>query len=66
MAKATGSHLISRALQPEGITNVFTLAVDRILLNPALQRASASEKPALVNIAVQRAISPRAEAAIKG
>ena len=31
---------------------------------PALQRAQESERPALVNIAVQRAISPRAEAAI--
>jgi acetolactate synthase-1/2/3 large subunit len=33
-------------------------------LAPALQRAFASRKPALVNVAVQRAISPRAEAAI--
>jgi acetolactate synthase-1/2/3 large subunit len=33
-------------------------------LAPALERAFASGKPALVNIAVQRAISPRAEAAI--
>ena len=33
-------------------------------LSPALQRAFASGKPALVNVAVQRAISPRAEAAI--
>jgi hypothetical protein len=29
-----------------------------------LQRAFASERPALLNVAVQRAISPRAEAAI--
>ena len=33
-------------------------------LKPALERAFASGKPALVNVAVQRAISPRAEAAI--
>jgi acetolactate synthase I/II/III large subunit len=33
-------------------------------LEPALQRAFASERPALLNVAVQRAISPRAEAAI--
>lgn len=33
-------------------------------LTPALQRALASGKPALVNVVVQRAISPRAEAAI--
>ncbi len=33
-------------------------------LAPALQRALASSRPALVNVAVQRAISPRAEAAI--
>ena len=33
-------------------------------LGPALQRAFAASKPALVNVAVQRAISPRAEAAI--
>jgi acetolactate synthase I/II/III large subunit len=33
-------------------------------LTPALERAFASGKPALVNVAIQRAISPRAEAAI--
>jgi acetolactate synthase-1/2/3 large subunit len=33
-------------------------------LRPALERAFAANKPALVNVAVQRAISPRAEAAI--
>ncbi len=33
-------------------------------LEPALKRALAAEKPALLNVAVQRAISPRAEAAI--
>jgi acetolactate synthase-1/2/3 large subunit len=33
-------------------------------LAPALERALASQKPALLNVAVQRAISPRAEAAI--
>jgi acetolactate synthase-1/2/3 large subunit len=33
-------------------------------LAPALERALASAKPALLNIAVERAISPRAEAAI--
>jgi acetolactate synthase-1/2/3 large subunit len=33
-------------------------------LEPALKRALAAGKPALLNIAVQRAISPRAEAAI--
>ena len=33
-------------------------------LEPALQRAFASGRPALLNIVVQRAISPRAEAAI--
>ena len=33
-------------------------------LQPALQRAFASGRPALLNVAVQRAISPRAEAAI--
>ncbi|RMF86243.1 MAG: thiamine pyrophosphate-binding protein [Nitrospinota bacterium] len=33
-------------------------------LAPALERAFASGKPALVNVVVQRAISPRAEAAI--
>ncbi len=33
-------------------------------LRPALERALASGKPALLNIAVERAISPRAEAAI--
>jgi acetolactate synthase-1/2/3 large subunit len=33
-------------------------------LAPALQRAIASGKPALLNVAVERAISPRAEAAI--
>jgi acetolactate synthase-1/2/3 large subunit len=33
-------------------------------LRPALERAFASGKPALVNVVVQRAISPRAEAAI--
>ena len=64
MATVTGGHLISKALEPKRITNVFTLAGDHILLDPALQRASASEKPAPVNIAVQRAISPSAEAAI--
>ena len=31
---------------------------------PALERALASQKPALLNVAVERAISPRAEAAI--
>ena len=33
-------------------------------LRPALERAFAAGKPALVNVTVQRAISPRAEAAI--
>jgi acetolactate synthase-1/2/3 large subunit len=33
-------------------------------LRPALERALAAGKPALVNVVVQRAISPRAEAAI--
>ena len=33
-------------------------------LRPALERAFAAHKPALVNVTVQRAISPRAEAAI--
>ena len=33
-------------------------------LEPALQRTFASAKPALLNVAIQRAISPRAEAAI--
>jgi acetolactate synthase-1/2/3 large subunit len=33
-------------------------------LKPAMERAFASGRPALVNVAVQRAISPRAEAAI--
>ncbi len=33
-------------------------------LEPALQRALASGKPALLNVVVERAISPRAEAAI--
>jgi acetolactate synthase-1/2/3 large subunit len=33
-------------------------------LKPALERALASGKPALLNVAVERAISPRAEAAI--
>jgi acetolactate synthase-1/2/3 large subunit len=33
-------------------------------LRPALERAFAAGKPALLNVAVQRAISPRAEAAI--
>jgi acetolactate synthase-1/2/3 large subunit len=33
-------------------------------LEPAIERAFASGKPALVNVVVQRAISPRAEAAI--
>ena len=33
-------------------------------LEPALRRALASGKPALLNVAVERAISPRAEAAI--
>jgi len=33
-------------------------------LRPALERALASQKPALLNVAVERAISPRAEAAI--
>jgi acetolactate synthase-1/2/3 large subunit len=33
-------------------------------LEPALQRAFASGRPALLNVAIQRAISPRAEAAI--
>ena len=33
-------------------------------LAPALQRALTSGKPALLNVAVERAISPRAEAAI--
>jgi acetolactate synthase-1/2/3 large subunit len=33
-------------------------------LQPALQRAFASGRPALLNVAIQRAISPRAEAAI--
>ena len=33
-------------------------------LKPALERALASNRPALLNVAVQRAISPRAEAAI--
>lgn len=33
-------------------------------LEPALQRAIASGKPSLLNVAVERAISPRAEAAI--
>ena len=33
-------------------------------LQPALERAFASGKPALVNVAVQRGISPRAEASI--
>jgi acetolactate synthase-1/2/3 large subunit len=33
-------------------------------LKPALERALASDQPALLNVAVERAISPRAEAAI--
>jgi acetolactate synthase I/II/III large subunit len=33
-------------------------------LRPALERALAAGKPALLNVAVERAISPRAEAAI--
>ena len=33
-------------------------------LKPALERALACAKPALLNVAVERAISPRAEAAI--
>ena len=33
-------------------------------LRPALRRALADSRPALVNVAVERAISPRAEAAI--
>ena len=33
-------------------------------LKPAIERAFAANKPALVNVTVQRAISPRAEAAI--
>jgi len=33
-------------------------------LAPALQRALAAGRPALLNVAVERAISPRAEAAI--
>ncbi|HXF76428.1 MAG TPA: thiamine pyrophosphate-binding protein [Methylomirabilota bacterium] len=33
-------------------------------LKPALERALAAGKPALINVAVERAISPRAEAAI--
>jgi len=33
-------------------------------LKPALERALAANKPALLNVAVERAISPRAEAAI--
>ena len=33
-------------------------------LKPALERALASDRPALLNVAVERAISPRAEAAI--
>jgi acetolactate synthase-1/2/3 large subunit len=33
-------------------------------LPPALERAFASGKPSLVNVAVERGISPRAEAAI--
>jgi acetolactate synthase-1/2/3 large subunit len=33
-------------------------------LKPAIERAFASGKPALINVTVQRAISPRAEAAI--
>ena len=33
-------------------------------LAPALERALAAKRPALLNVAVQRAISPRAEAAI--
>jgi thiamine pyrophosphate-dependent acetolactate synthase large subunit-like protein len=33
-------------------------------LRPALERALASQKPALLNVAIERAISPRAEAAI--
>jgi acetolactate synthase-1/2/3 large subunit len=33
-------------------------------LKPAIERAFASRRPALVNVVVQRAISPRAEAAI--
>ena len=33
-------------------------------LEPALQRAFASGRPALLNVVVQRARSPRAEAAI--
>jgi len=33
-------------------------------LKPALERAFASGRPALLNVAIQRAISPRAEAAI--
>ena len=33
-------------------------------LKPSLERALAANKPALLNVAVERAISPRAEAAI--
>ena len=33
-------------------------------LKPAIERAFASGKPALVNVVIQGAISPRAEAAI--
>ena len=38
--------------------------VDPDELSPALERALKSERPALVNVQVQRAISPRAETAI--
>ena len=48
----------------EGLGGYGELVETPEQLRPALERALASDRPALVNVSVQRAISPRAEAAI--
>lgn len=48
----------------QGLGGYGELVEDPEDLKPALERAFASGRPALLNVTVQRAISPRAEAAI--
>ncbi len=48
----------------QGLGGYGELVEDPNDLKPALERAIASRRPALLNVSVQRAISPRAEAAI--
>jgi thiamine pyrophosphate-dependent acetolactate synthase large subunit-like protein len=59
MATISGGHLMARSLKQEGIGAIFTLCgghgehvTELGQIRPALERAHASSKPALVNVMV--------------